>query len=293
MGKKLIYYAFRAFIGLFRIIPFWALYLISDFFYFIFAYLIKYRKSVINKNLHKCFPEKTETEIQMITKKFYKNLCDLFLESFKGFSMSREELIKRFKVYNSQVADRYFDQGKNVIVMAGHFANWEWGSAATAASFKHQPAVLYKPISNLLIDTYIKEKRARFGVEMVSINQTTRYFLKKKVKPVAYYMVADQFAPNTEKQKLVNFFGSKTGFLHGPENYSKQFDIPVVYIEMRRVKRGYYSMEMIDICEHPKELQENELTQIYATLMEKSILKQPEDWMWSHKRWKRELYSFD
>ncbi len=293
MGNKIVYYLFIAFIGFFKIVPFWVLYRISDFVYFLMTYVVRYRKSVITKNLHKCFPEKSDHELYIIRKKFYKNLSDLFLETFKGYSMSKEELLKRFKAINSEVANKYFDQGKDVIVLAGHFANWEWGSAATATSFKHQPAVLYKPLSNAYIDKYIKEKRARFGVEMVSINQTTRYFLRKKPKPVSYYMVADQYATNIEKQRMATFFSSKTGFLHGPENYSKQLDIPVVYIEMLRIKRGYYSMEMIDVCANPRELAENELTQIYATLMEKSIIKQPDGWMWSHKRWKKILYSFD
>jgi len=293
MGNKITYFIFLLFIGLMKILPFWVIYRISDFLYFLMAYVIGYRKSVIEKNLNKCFPEKSKKEIKNLRKTFYKRLIDIFLESFKGYSMSKDELLKRFKAYNSQVADKYFDQGKDVIVLAGHFANWEWGSAATAANFKHQPAVLYKPISNQYIEKYIKEKRARFGVELVSINQTTRYFLKKKPKPVAYYMVADQYPTNKEKQKTATFFSSKTTFLHGPENYSKLLDIPVVYIEMQRVKRGYYTMEMFDVTDRPKELAENELTQMYALLMEKSIIKQPESWMWSHKRWKKELYSFD
>lgn len=293
MGKKIAYFIFLFLIALFKVIPFWLIYRLSDIVYFIFVYVIRYRRSVINKNLQKCFPEKSKIEIAKIRNKFYRNLCDLFLESIKGFSMSKEDLLQRFKSYNSQDADKYFEQGKDIIVLAGHFANWEWGAAATAENFKHQPAVLYKPISNQYIDKYIQEKRARFGVMLVSIYQTTRYFLKKKPKPVAYYMVADQYPTNKEKQKMASFFGSKTAFLHGPENFSKQLNIPVVYVEMQRVKRGYYSMEIIDVTDKPGELEENELTQIYASLMEKSINNQPESWMWSHKRWKKELYAFD
>lgn len=292
MRNKIGYYAFLTLIGLMKITPFWVIYRISDMTYFLMYRVIGYRKAVINKNLDKCFPEKSQEEKLIIRKKFYRNLSDLLIESFKGYSLSAEQMLMRFKAFNEQVADKYFEQGKDVIVLAGHFANWEWGAAATAKSFKHQPAVLYKPLSNPYIDRFVREKRARFGVDLVPINQTARYFIKKKEKPVAYYMVADQYPTNKSKQKYADFFGSKTAFLHGPENYAKQLGIPVVYIEMKRIKRGYYSMEMMDVTDKPKELEDNELTQIYAHLMEQSIVNQPEDWMWSHKRWKGELYSF-
>ena len=286
------YYFFIFFIFLFRIMPFWLIYLFSDFVYLIMNYVVAYRKSVINKNLNKCFPEKNENEKRTIRRKFYKNFADIFVESIKGYSMSEKEMLKHFKSVNSELADKYFAQDKDVIMLAGHFANWEWGAAATSENFKHQAAVLYKPISNPLIDNYIREKRARFGVDLISIYKTSRYFLTKKEKPVAYYMVADQYTPNKKKQKLANFFGSKTGFLHGPENYSKSLNIPVIYAEMRRLKRGYYEMKLIELSKNPKELGDNELTQLYANFMEKTIKKQPEDWMWSHKRWKKELYAF-
>ncbi len=290
---KLVYYFFRFFVFLFRITPFWLLYLLSDFLYFVMKYIISYRKSVIEKNLNKCFPEKTEKEKKIIKHKFYKNFADLFVESLKGFSMSKKELIKRFRSVNTELANKYFEQGKDIILLAGHFANWEWGAAATAENFMHQAAVLYKPISNPLIDRYIREKRARFGVNLQSIYKTSQFFLEKKDKPVAYCMVADQFPTNKKKHKFANFFGTKTSFLHGPENYAKLLNIPVIYLEMKRIERGYYEMKLIEISEYPKNLEENGLTQLYATLMEKSIKTQPEDWIWSHKRWKKELYAFE
>ncbi|RLD83115.1 MAG: hypothetical protein DRJ07_07295, partial [Bacteroidetes bacterium] len=216
-GKKIAYYFFLGFIGFTKIIPFWFMYLVADILYFFMYYVFGYRKDVINRNLDKCFSDKSRNEKLGIRKKFYHNLSDLLVESFKGYSMSQEQMLKRFKAYDERVADKYFDQGRDVIVLAGHFANWEWGAAATAKSFKHQPAVLYKPLSNQYIDQFIRERRARFGVDLVSIDRTARYFIKKKAKPVAYYMVADQYPPNKEKQKYADFFGSKTAFLHGPE----------------------------------------------------------------------------
>ncbi len=290
IGKKISFYLFQAFNALLKIIPFWFLYRLSGIVYIVLFYVVAYRKSVVIKNLRKCFPDKSEKELKVIMKRFYKMLSDLFLETAKAFSMSKVEMIKRFKAINSEIADKYFDKGKDVIVLLGHFANWEWGLATVVENFKHQPAVLYKPISNQFIEKYINANRAKFGAELVSIYETNQYFMKKKPKPVAYYMAADQYPPLKDKQRTAVFFSSETAFLYGPEKYSKLLDIPIVYIEIQRSKRGYYTMEMIDVIEYPGKLEDNELTQMYATLLEKSIKKQPENWIWSHKRWKRELY---
>jgi Kdo2-lipid IVA lauroyltransferase/acyltransferase len=289
-GKKISYYLFLLFNYLVKITPFWLLYRISDVVYLILFYIVSYRKSAVIKNFKRCFPNKSEKELKVLRKKFYKILSDLFLETFKGFSMSKKEIIERFKVINDNVANKYFDQGKDVIILLGHFANWEWAIAPAVEQFKHQSLILYKPISNHYIDKFTQNKRTRLGAELVPINATGKAFMKKKPKPGAYYLVGDQYPPIKERQKMATFFSSQTAFLDGAEKYSKLLNIPVVYMELQRIKRGYYSMEIMDVCENPKDLAENELTQIYASLMEKSIKKQPENWIWSHKRWKYELY---
>jgi len=293
VANKIVFYLFFLFIYFFKILPFRILYLFSDFIYFILYVLLSYRKKVVNLNLRKCFPDLDENEIKVLREKFYRIFCDLLLETIKGLTMSKTQLLGRFRAINSHIAGKYFEQNKDVIIVLGHFANWEWAVATLVEEFKHQPAVLYKPISNPLINGYIRNKRARFGIDLVSIHQTHEYFNKAKPKPVAYYMIADQYSSNKSKQLKVNFFNSKTGFLHGPEKYSRLLNIPVLYIEIQKVKRGFYTIELIELCEHPKNLKDSELTQIYATQLEKSIIKQPENWIWTHKRWKKELYAFD
>jgi KDO2-lipid IV(A) lauroyltransferase len=293
MGKRVSYFIFRCFVGFFRILPFWFLYRFSDFIFFILYYIVGYRKSVVTKNMNKCFPEKNKNEIWVLRRKFYSILSDLFLETIKGFTMSKDELLKRFKANDCEIANKYFEQGRDVIFVLGHFANWEWAVATLVEEYKHQPAVLYKPMSNQFIDNYFIKVRTRFGLEVVSIRQTNQYFMKEKPKPVGYYMIADQYSPSKERQKEVTFFSSKTPFLNGPEKYAVQLNIPVIYIEIQRVKRGYYSLRLIEIASDPKNLADGEVTQKYAELLEKSITKQPENWVWSHKRWKRELYSFE
>jgi Kdo2-lipid IVA lauroyltransferase/acyltransferase len=293
MINRISFYFFLLLTGSFRLFPFWLIYLFSDFLSFILFRLVKYRSSVIDKNLQKCFPEKDRKELRKIKYKFYQNLCDILLETMKGYSLSREQVLKRYKTYGTELCDAHFEQGKDIIVVTGHFANWEWAGVPLAYYYKHRPIVLYKPISNPYIDKYIRDKRIEFGVDLAPINRTREYFEKKNDKRMAYYMIADQYYPNTNRQIKVDFFGSKTGFLDGPEKYARLHNIPVLYVEIKREKRGHYSLRNYEIAADPQCVEKDAITGMYAQLLEQTIKAQPEVWMWSHKRWKRELYSFE
>lgn len=291
--KRIAYYFFILFVGLMKITPFWVLYRISDGIYFLMNYVVSYRKKVIDTNLKYCFPEKSDKELKQIKKKFYKKLCDLLVESIKGYTLSEKELIKRFISNKHDITFKNHEDGKSIFILTGHIGNWEWGNAVISNELKHTPAVLYKPISNPFIEKYVEARRGRFGSKMVSIYKSMRYFLIKKDNPAAYFLVADQYPTTIEKQKKVTFFGNITPFLHGPEDFSRQLKVPAYFLVMRSIKRGYYEMEYIKLTDDASQLENTELTQLYAKHLEEAIRKQPEDWMWSHKRWKKILYSFD
>ncbi len=276
-----------------RIVPFTVLYIMSDILYFFMRYVVSYRKTVINTNLKHCFPEKNTAEINKIRRKFYKSLCDILLESIKGYTLSEKELIKRFGSIDHEITYPDFEINKNIFILTGHLGNWEWGNAAISKFLKHKSAVLYKPISNPFIEEYVKKSRSRFGADMLSIYKSMRYFIVNKNKPVAYFLVADQYPTDKEKEKKVTFFNNETPFLHGPENFSKQLKAPVYYLSLERIKRGYYHMIFKKLTDNANNLNTNELTQLYASHLEATIRNQPEDWMWSHKRWKKILYAFD
>lgn len=284
-GQKTAYFLFLGVIGFFKIIPFRLVYILSDGFYLLFYHLIGYRKSVVRKNLDYAFPEKSKKEKLAIEKKFYRNLADLILESLKGYTISKSETLKRFKMINPQLLDKYYEQGKSVIMTVGHMGNWELGNAAVAEQFKHHPIVLYKPLSNRLIDKFIYKQRSRFGAEMVPIYNTSLFFSKKWEKPLSFYMVADQYSTSVNSKKAI-FFGNETVFLRGPEFYSNKYKLPVIYIDIEKEKRGHYRAKLSVLEEDPSQLKENELTQKYAARLEQSIKEQPASWMWSHKRWK-------
>lgn len=283
---RLTYYFFKTLVLFFKILPFFIIYLLSDFIYILFYYIVRYRKKVVFDNLQKSFPEKTDPEIKRIAKEFYKNLSDITIESIKGLTMSEAEMLNRYKVLNPEVSDKYFEQGKDVMNLASHYCNWEWGIQAVDMQFKHSVVSIYKPLTNKFIEKYMTEKRERTGMTMISIRGSRDFFMTKKKQPVSYIMAGDQNPLKVEKAIWVDFLGRKTACLHGIESMAKQANMPMVYYDVQRVKRGYYTLNVVDFMEFPKNTEKGEITQKYMTMLEGIIRKNPANWLWSHKRWK-------
>ena len=181
--QQIIYYIFKGTTALFSLIPFPVLYVISDGLYYLFFYVVRYRKKVIEKNLRNSFPEKSEKEIEQITKGFYRNFCDIFLEGLKGLSMSKEELVKRYRLQNTEILTHYFNANQSVITVGSHYTNWEWGVLASSLQVKHKTLGFYKPLSNKPIDEDFKKSRAAWGMYLVSIFETAKAFAENRDTP--------------------------------------------------------------------------------------------------------------
>jgi KDO2-lipid IV(A) lauroyltransferase len=283
--QRIGYYFFRFFKFLFKITPFWLLYFFSDLVFFLFYKVLKYRRPIVYGNLKNSFPDKKEEEILQIEKKFYKNLAMITVESLKGLSMTPAQMRQRYVIKNKEVADKYFEQGKSVIVLAAHYANWEWAVDAVKV-FKHHIIGFYKPLANKYIDKYISDMRSDEGVELAPIENTRFTFQKEREKPSMFVMIADQNPSNKERAIWVNFLGRETACLHGPEFYIKYTKMPVIYFNNQRVRRGFYTLEVIDLGEDLSLLPDGEMTEKYMKILEKIILQNPANWLWSHKRWK-------
>jgi Kdo2-lipid IVA lauroyltransferase/acyltransferase len=285
--KRTVYYLFLIGINLFRIIPFWLLRIVECKVYILIFYVAKYRRKVVIGNLTKCFPEKTGLEVAQLSKQFYKqNLAPIFAETIKGFTMSHNDILKRYKVVNPEILDPYFEQGRDVLALASHYGNWEWGILGVNLQIKHQAAALYKPLSNTYIDKYSNKLRQKNGMQLVSIFDTKAYFAAKKEKPVLYIMAADQNPGNVTKAIWVDFLGRDTACLHGPEHYARSANLPIVFFDVQRIKNGYYELTIKILEDNPTNCKSGEITQKYMSALEGAIRKKPENWLWSHKRWK-------
>ncbi len=285
--QYILYIIFLISIYFIAIIPFWILYPFSNFIAFLFYHIFKYRKKVILNNLRNSFPEKTEKEIISIAKKTYQNLSDIIVESIKTFTMTTKSVTKRFKVINPEILDTYHQKGQSIIGVTGHYGNWEWGAMAGSLQIKHRAIAIYKPLSNKYIDNFIKRTRAENGTLLKSIYKTSETFENFKNQTCIFLLVADQSPSSTRKAIWVDFFNQDTACLHGPEKYATSYNYPIVFLNLQRVKRGHYELRIDKLIEDPSILKEGEVTKLYMNKLEETIRKKPEDWLWSHKRWKR------
>ena len=262
------------------------MYLFSDFVYLILYHVIGYRRKVVFANLSKSFPEKSTVEIKELEKKFYHHLCDISLESIKGFSMSPKEIIRRHKILNPELANHFFDRKLSAISVPGHYNNWEWGSLSPGLQLKYPIVGFYKPMSNKRVDAFAKRHRAKFNTKLASIKETAVTFDELSGTLYAYIMASDQSPTNLNACYWIDFLNQDTAWLHGPEKYARKYNWPVIYVDIRKVKRGFYELELVTLTEDPASLPEGEITRLYVQYLEKSILTEPAYWLWSHRRWK-------
>lgn len=280
------YYLFIIITKLFSIIPFWLLYFFSDCLFVLFYYLLPYRKKVIFENISNSFPNISEQEKIKLMKGFYKNLCDIILEGVKGFSMSKEQLVARYKVLNPEIMDLYFEKGQDVISVGAHYANWEWGIIAAPAQIRHQVIGFYTKLSNTYIDEYMRSNRKKLGTEMVAQSDVRKAFSGKKDKPATYFFGADQSPSNLKGVHWMTFLNQDTPCMKGHEFFAKHYNMPVVYFDVQRVKRGYYTVKLITLVENSAATASGDITEKYMRTLEEIILKKPEDYLWSHRKWK-------
>lgn len=268
--------------------PFFIMYLFSDFMRLIMRYIVGYRVKVMKSNLKRVFPDKSKHEINGILNQSYKNLIDNIIEGIKTFSMSKKQIVRRHRLLNPELLDKYFKENRSVIGVTAHYNNWEWGSLSASLQTPYNVAALYKPLSNKFIDKILRSSRSRCGTELISIYHTSKTFEECKEKPYIYLMAADQSPSSRELPKAYwkKFFGVNTAFLHGLEKHAKNYNYVVVYIDIQRVKRGFYELELSVLDDNPRSLQDGDLTEMYVRKLESVIKNKPANWLWSHKRWK-------
>jgi len=270
----------------FGLAPFWLMYLMADIFYFIGYYIIGYRKKTVLTNLRNAFPEKTEQEIHQISKKFYHHLADLFFETIKAFQASEETLKKRYHYKNLDVMDELYHRGKSVALLSGHYANWEW-TIAMPKFLLHQVNGIYRPIQNKQFDQYMKKVRSRFGgclIPSVTSLRSMIQFNKAGVISSTYYLT-DQTALYDTRYWMM-FLNQETPIFPGPEKIASRFKQAVVFMDIQKVRRGYYEVEFTKLFDDASQTKEFEVTKAHTRFLEEIIRKRPELWLWSHKRWK-------
>ena len=268
-------------------VPLRYLYRISDILFLITFYVIKYRRKVVLSNLKKAFPEKPEKELLSIARDFYLNLTDVIVEAIRSYSIPRSELAKRVSISNPELLQAFFDQKQSVILCGAHQCNWEWVILGCAANFDTPIDPLYKPLSNKSVDDFMLHMRSRFGQKPIPVGRTLKD-MRNRIKDVRMFgFAADQAPPPGDPMYWTSFLNQDTGFFMGIEKVAYLLKLPVVFVGIKRQKRGKYEMTFQTLGEPPYEKGCNTITERFARATEQQILEAPSDWLWSHKRWKR------
>ena len=268
-------------------LPWSVLYGVSTFMYWVVFRGIGYRKDVVITNLKNSFPDKSDQEIQEISNNFFRYLADLFMESVKAITMSEKDWQRGFKTTNMHIPNAYYDQGKSIVTVLGHYGNWEYLVSAYARDTKHTVLGVYKPLSNPDFEKLLAQYRTRFGMVLVPLYDAydiIQEYMDRDEK-VAIMLIGDQ-TPAANRGYWMDFLNQDTPVFRGAEKLVKQYNLPVVFASLDLTSRGEYTMDFETVYENPQDTAEGEITEVYTKKLEQQIIAKPHLWLWSHKRWK-------
>lgn len=271
-------------------------YVFSDFIYVIVYHLVGYRKKLVRKHLSDSFPDKSEEEIVRIEKAFYSWLCDYLVETLKLLSISEKELKRRMVFKGTDLVNELAEDGKSMALYLGHYCNWEW---ITSLPLWLTPQLhcgqIYHVLENPLFDKLFLKLRQRQGAVCIPMAETLRklaeYRQKKQVVIIGY--ISDQVPFWNNIHHWLDFLNHDTPVLTGTERLARSAGHAVLYLDVERPKRGYYVAEIKLIERDPKKTKDYELTDAYFKLLETTIKRAPQFWLWTHNRWKRSHEEFN
>ena len=293
---KLLYYIVFAVWYVFSLLPLRILYVLSDLLFWLLYAVVGYRKAVIRKNLKESFPEKSEEELRKVERGFYRFFCDYLVETIKMMTISKENIRRRLTFKGTELVDEIVESGQSCAVYLGHLGNWEWVTSLPLwVTPKAQCGQIYHPLENKEFDRLFLYSRQRLGAKCIAMQDTLREILnyRKENQPVVIGYISDQVPFWTNIHHWVDFLHHDTPVLTGTERIARKVNHAVFFLDVHRVHRGYYEAEFKLITREPQKMDEFEITDIYFKLLEESIRRAPEFWLWSHNRWKRTREEFN
>jgi len=287
---KIIFILFKAFASMISRLPFRQLYMFSGMVRILLQYVIRYRRNIIINNLSRSFPEKSKAEINNIVNRYYRNLADIIVEVVKLQRISPEDLKERFTFNGFEHLNHAFGNGRSVILAIGHCGNWEWMGAIFGILSPVRGFGVVKPLADKNFHKYMESLRHRFNPGgTIPFQHTYRAFIRNKKEMVSLNAIAaDQTPTRSEINYWTTFLNQDTPFYIGVEKLARSLDFSVVFIDIRRTGRGRYTGDIQLITHDPMQTSDLEITEKYIRMLEDSIRRQPDNWLWSHRRWKFE-----
>lgn len=268
-------------------LPFPVLYGVSDVLYVLIHKLIGYRTAVVRENLRRSFPEKSAAELKAIERTFYRWFCDLVVETLKTLTITPAQVKERVAVEGEAVLTRYAAAGRSVILVMGHWGNWELGGARFSQIGGHQLYVIYHPLQNKWFDGLVYHMRTRLGNRLYAMNDTMKGMLRDRHLLTATAFIADQ-TPPPERAFWTSFLNQDTPVFFGTERIASKLNYPVIYVGIERTGRGRYLMRFEELVPEPARTGEGEITLAHTRRLEQDIRRLPAFWLWTHRRWKHQ-----
>ena len=290
MGNRLLYALLYVWVKACARLPMAVLYVFSDVLSFFIYRVVRYRLKVVRRNLRHAFPNKTERERQELERRFYRHFADYIVETIKLAGISHEELLRRSHLLNPESVRPLRAQGHtSLILMMGHYGNWEWFTGFPSC-FDGGLKVyqIYRPLNNKAFDKLFIFLRTRFGAIGLRKKDVIREIVRltREKQPSLFVFIADQTPSRANLHYWTTFLNQESAMLTGPERLAVKLNAPVIYADGRKEKRGHYTVDFQLITDRPREMPENRITEDYTRRMEQTILRDPANWLWTHKRWK-------
>ena len=286
MMKRIAFMAVMAIVYPLSMVPLSILYVLSDLMYYCVYYFPGYRKKIVFSNLRNAFPDKSNDDLRIIAKNFYRNFCDIIIENVKLINFSREDVARRCTFSNLELVNDLCDRGKSVIMTLGHCGNWELTGLAASLAVKQHTITFYRTIKNIYFDRFSKNIRGKFGMELVPQTKARMMIRQEGKQPNMYIFITDQTPSNVHTSYWTRFLNQDTSIFKGAEKFAKLTGHPVLHAEIQRAQRGYYTVEFKILRESPERTTEGEITELHTRALENDIVRNPDNWLWTHRRWK-------
>lgn len=281
------FYLFYGINWIITLLPFRVLYLFSDLLFLLLCYFPTYRRKIVLTNLRNSFPEKTEKELSVIARKFYRHLADLVIETLKHTHLSNKQLLKRLTLSNPELLERLYNEGRDLMVVHSHYNTWEW-LLILPLWVRYKVVTVYKPIQNFLFDRFMNNFRARNNMSLSPMSEVVREIIKNRGNNIRslYLLMADQTPAKSQIKYRTTFLNQDTPVFLGPEKIAMKYDMAVIFFNMQKVRRGYYNLTAELLFENTAGLPEYMVTETHVKRLGELIREKPEYWIWSHRRWK-------
>jgi Kdo2-lipid IVA lauroyltransferase/acyltransferase len=276
-------------------VPLSLLYALASMVYVLAFHVTRYRHHVIEAQIDKVFPALDAAGRRGIHRQFIRNYCDVMVEILKGFTVRAGPLRARVKIRNGEVARRYLDAGQSVMLVTSHLCNWEWLLHGVTLQLGYPVEAAYKPLSDESGERLMLGMRSRFGATLVPAKDLLAEVLRRRAIVRAIAVNADQAPAVNERHQWLTFLGQDTAFYVGAEQIARAMRLPMIYLSMHRVRRGFYEVELRELWDGREVTASGDLTARYASACEVDVRASPADWLWTYRRWRfpKPLYGAD